>query len=92
MNKTLKWILIGLAIAVGVFLLALPVFYLLRVGGGVTNLGQGMMPFRAGTASEVIGCFGGLLASAIPKATHARNGRATLTPPRSSRHRSHPLR
>jgi hypothetical protein len=48
MNKPLKWILIGLAIAVGVFLLALPVFYLLRVGGGVTNLGQGMMPFRGG--------------------------------------------
>ena len=48
MNKTLKWILIGLAIAVGVFLLALPVFYLVRVGGDVTNLGQGMMPFRGG--------------------------------------------
>ena len=64
MNKTLKWILIGLAIAVGVFLLALPVFYLLRVGGGVANLGQGMMPFRGGNhrliwgVLPVLGIFG----------------------------------
>jgi len=33
MNKTLKWILIGLAIAVGVFIIALPIFTLVLGGG-----------------------------------------------------------
>jgi len=49
MNKTLKWILIGLAIAVGVFLIATPVFYVIRHAGNLGDLRQGMMPFRSGS-------------------------------------------
>ena len=48
MNKTIKWILIGLAIAVGVFLIALPVFYLARHAGSLVEIGRGMMPYRSG--------------------------------------------
>ncbi len=33
MNKTLKWVLIGLAFAVGVFIIALPIFTLVLGGG-----------------------------------------------------------
>jgi len=47
MNKTLKWILIGLAIALGVFIIALPVFYLVRNAGNLAELGRGLMPFRS---------------------------------------------
>lgn len=47
MNKTLKWILIGLAIALGVFIIALPVFYLARNAGNLAELGRGLMPFRS---------------------------------------------
>lgn len=46
MSKTFKWILIGLAIALGVFIIALPVFYLARHVGSLTELGRGIMPFR----------------------------------------------
>ena len=51
MNKTLKWILIGLAIAVGAFLIALPVFGMVLGGAryGISHMGRfgsGMMlPF-----------------------------------------------
>ena len=53
MNKTLKWILIGLAIVVGAFLVAMPIFMLglnhgaLRMGGfGFSRHMPGMMfPF-----------------------------------------------
>lgn len=53
MNKTLKWILIGLAIVVGAFLVAMPIFMLglnhgaLRTGGfGFSRHMPGMMfPF-----------------------------------------------
>lgn len=48
MNKTLKWILIGLAIALGVFLIALPVFYMARYAGNLADVGRQMMPFRTG--------------------------------------------
>ena len=47
MNKTLKWILIGLAIALGVFIIALPIFYLARHAGSLADLGRGFMPFRS---------------------------------------------
>lgn len=33
MNRTLKWVLIGLAIAVGVFIIALPIFLLVSRSG-----------------------------------------------------------
>jgi len=48
MNKTLKWILIGLAIALGVFIIALPVFVLAQHAGNLADFRQGMMPFRDG--------------------------------------------
>lgn len=35
MNKTLKWVLIGLAIAAGAFLLALPIFGMMMYRGGM---------------------------------------------------------
>lgn len=40
MNKTLKWVLIGLAIAVGVFIIALPIFTLV-LGGGRAGMMDG---------------------------------------------------
>ncbi|HNR02749.1 MAG TPA: hypothetical protein PKK59_09450 [Anaerolineaceae bacterium] len=40
MNKTLKWVLIGLAIAVGVFIIALPIFTLV-LGGGHAGMMDG---------------------------------------------------
>ena len=46
MNKTLKWILIGLAAALGVFIIALPLFYLASHAGGLMDLGRDMHPFR----------------------------------------------
>lgn len=54
MNKTLKWVLIGLGIALVVFFIALSVFVMFgRVAGGVDGSSwrgmmpfQGMMPFR----------------------------------------------
>ncbi len=49
MNKTLKWILIGLAITLGVFIIALPVFYLARHAGSLADLGRQMMPFHTST-------------------------------------------
>jgi hypothetical protein len=49
MNKTLKWILIGLAIAVGVFIIAVPIFYLARHAGNLAEFGRDVMPFRSGT-------------------------------------------
>lgn len=48
MSRTLKWIFIGLAIALGVFLIALPVFYLARHVGSLADWGRGMLPFRTG--------------------------------------------
>lgn len=42
MNKTLKWILIGLAIAVGAFLVALPIFYMVLNHGAVRTGGLGI--------------------------------------------------
>ena len=49
MNKTLKWILIGLGITLGVFIIALPIFYLARHAGSLADLGRQMMPFRTST-------------------------------------------
>jgi hypothetical protein len=49
MNKTLKWILIGLAIALGAFIIALPIFYMARHAASLADLGRPMMPFRAST-------------------------------------------
>lgn len=46
MNKTLKWILIGLAIALGVFMIAMPVLYMARNAGGIADSGRGMIPFQ----------------------------------------------
>ena len=48
MNKTLKWVLIGLAIAVVVFFIALSIFYMARVARGSSELGWwgGMTPFQ----------------------------------------------
>lgn len=40
MNKTLKWILIGLAIAVGAFIIALPIFTMV-LGGGRAGMMDG---------------------------------------------------
>jgi len=48
MNKTLKWILIGLAIAVGVFIIALPIFYMVRYSGAAGSFGWDDMPFHRG--------------------------------------------
>jgi len=50
MNKTVKWVLIGLGIALLVFLIALPVFYMVLHRGGMMGLdiygraGRMMMP------------------------------------------------
>ncbi len=49
MTKTLKWILIGLAITLGVFIIALPVFYLAWHAGSLADLGRQMMPFPTST-------------------------------------------
>lgn len=49
MNKTLKWILIGLGITLGAFIIALPIFYLARHAGSLADLGRQMMPFRTST-------------------------------------------
>lgn len=46
MNKTVKWILIGLAIALGVFVVSLPVFYMVRHAGSLASQGSGMAPFQ----------------------------------------------
>jgi hypothetical protein len=49
MNKTLKWVLIGLGIAVVVFFIALSIFVIFgRVAGGVDGSNWGRMPFRSG--------------------------------------------
>jgi hypothetical protein len=56
MNNTLKWVLIGLGIALVVFFIALSVFVMFgRVAGGVDGTSwrgmmpyQGMMPYRSG--------------------------------------------
>jgi uncharacterized membrane protein len=62
MNKTLKWILIGLGIALVVFFIAMSVFYMLRVAGGVGGTSwrgmmpfQGMMPYRSGYHMPFLG-------------------------------------
>lgn len=67
MNKTLKWILIGLGIALVVFFIAMSVFYMLRVAGatdGTTWRGgmmpfQGMTPYRSGYHMPFFGMMGG---------------------------------
>lgn len=46
MNKTLKWILIGLAIAAGAFLLSLPIFYIARNADALTSVDGLRMPMR----------------------------------------------
>ena len=38
MNKTLKWILIGLAIAVGAFIISLPVMFMIHNGGRISMM------------------------------------------------------
>lgn len=43
MNKTLKWILIGVAIALGVFIIALPIFTLLLGGGRMAMMDGGVL-------------------------------------------------
>lgn len=47
MNKTLKWILIGLGIALAAFVIALPVFFMVFNRGSVGMLGTGIIG-RAG--------------------------------------------
>jgi len=56
MNKTLKWILIGLAIALGAFIIALPIFYLARHAASLADLGRPMMPFRTSTNMPIRFC------------------------------------
>lgn len=46
MNKTLKWILIGLAIAAGAFLLTLPIFYIARNADALASVDGLRMPMR----------------------------------------------
>ena len=46
MNKTLKWILIGLAIAAGAFLLSLPIFYIARHADSLAGIDGLRTPMR----------------------------------------------
>lgn len=59
MNKTLKWILIGLGIALAAFLVALPIFGMVLHGG---RLGTGLMTpdilGRAGRGMMLVPMFG----------------------------------
>ena len=76
MNKTLKWVLIGLAIAVGVFIIALPIFTLALGGGRAAmmdgwGLRDGMRssyyhpPFMMRPLMGVLGLFRMLLPAAV---------------------------
>lgn len=92
MNKTLKWVLIGLGIALAAFLIALPILDMVLNGGRLGVMGHGILG-RAGRGMMMLPFFGmfgfvrvlfplGVFALAIVGIVLlARGGSSRATPP-----------
>lgn len=92
MNKTLKWVLIGLGIALAAFLIALPILGMVLNGGRLGVMGHGILG-RAGRGMMMLPFFGmfgfvrvlfplGVFALAIVGIVLlARGGSSRATPP-----------
>lgn len=92
MNKTLKWILIGLGIAVATFLVAMPILGMCLGGGRPGMMGSGILG-RAGHGMMLLPFFGvfGFLRVLLPLGVVAlavvgivllaRGGRSSTTTP-----------